>query len=303
MLEAHIQALDYSGYTIVPNQLSEQELEDLRIVANNAVVDHRDAFASGVATREDINYAVLAGQRERKDEALPEGWWKDFNRSECTYMWGDAGYKLLDHDLIHDIASRAMPSHKLMDVMMNGSVRYKEEGRVWGWHRDHASWLYPDDTRHLFLWFFFLLDDFTAETGGTWVVPGTHRMRMNEKTHWDKHYKPAVDAYPSKVQALAKAGDVLIVNPNVLHSGGHNFTDRPRRTMNVRIGYRGADSYPPLVQHIQAIPEDVRDTLSDRTKTLLTTDDHPNIAQRYPIPVKRYFDGSVSAPREEPIGA
>jgi len=300
-IEDHIRALDFSGYTIVPDQLTEQEVAELRIVANNSVADHRDALRAGLDP-DDIAYEHYRGETKKPRKIqYPPNFADEFCRSTNSYLWGDAGYRLLDHDLIHEIASRAMPSYKFLDVMMNGTWR-PAVTRTWGWHRDHGSRCYVDDTRHLYLWFFFLLDDFTAETGATWVVPGTHRMRAGEKTHWDEHFDGSVDHYPSKIQALAKAGDVVIVNPNLLHSAGENFTTRPRRTMNVRIGYRGPDSFPATLNHYENLCEERKQTLPARVLRMMQSDpdDLPSRSS-YPVPVKRYYSGGTTCERVEEL--
>jgi len=173
--------------------------------------------------------------------------------------------------------------------MMNGSFR--PQNRNWGWHRDHSSALIPDSVHHQYLWFFFLLDDFTAETGGTWLVPGSHRMRANEKLHWDENFDPTADHYPSKVQVTASAGDLVIVDPNTLHSSGVNHTDRPRRTLNVRIAHRQAGAFRPHADHYALIPEERRHLLTSRAASMMRST-YTDLDQSYAVPVQHFYDGT-----------
>jgi len=285
-LRDHVRALDFSGYTVVPGQLDEDALLHLRRMVNNAVYDHRDAFANGL----DFDAITYDKGHNKPVRNRPDGWWETFNRSECTYLWGIAGYELLDHPVIHEIARRAMHGYQLLDVMMNGSWRPKT-GNTWGWHRDHSRWMIPDGTRHDYLWCFFLLDDFTKETGGTWVVPGSHRLRHNEKLYWDETYDGTSDHYPSKIQVEAKAGDLMIVDPNTLHSSGFNYTDQPRRTLNVRIASRTPGIFRPHANHYALVPEEHRQYLTSRAAGLLKSDYH-DLDDTYAVPVKHFYDGT-----------
>ncbi len=284
-LRDHVRALNLSGFTVVPGQLDADALFHLRKMVNNAVFDHRQAFAGGL----DHDAIVYDKTHNRKTANRPDGWWETFNRSECTYLWGIPGLQLMDHPIIHDIGRRALAGYQLLDVMMNGSWR-PPGGMSWGWHRDHSSSLIPDSVRHLYLWFFFLLDDFTPETGGTWVVPGSHRMRHNEKIYWDETYDGRTDHYPSKVQVSAKAGDLLIVDPNTLHTSGYNHTSGPRRTLNVRLAHRGAEAFRPHARHISLVPEERLPHLTSRARSLLTPS-APGLDETYAVPVVHFYDG------------
>ena len=80
--------------------------------------------------------------------------------------------------------------------------------------REHSGSL------HLVLNTLVMLDDFTAENGATYLMPGSHL------THPDK---PSEEEFYQKAeQAIAKAGSVLVFNSNVWHAAGDNLTDQPR---------------------------------------------------------------------------
>ncbi|MFP3553212.1 phytanoyl-CoA dioxygenase family protein [Paraburkholderia sp. SIMBA_049] len=67
-----------------------------------------------------------------------------------------------------------------------------------------------------------MLDDFTADNGATFLLPGSHKDAA----------KPTDEAfYQDAVQAVAPAGSILIFNSNVWHAGGNNMTDLPRRSV------------------------------------------------------------------------
>ena len=68
----------------------------------------------------------------------------------------------------------------------------------------------------------FMLDDFTADNGSTWLMSGSHHQGE----------KPSEEEFRAKSeQALARAGSLLMFNSNVWHAAGRNVTDRPRRSV------------------------------------------------------------------------
>lgn len=68
----------------------------------------------------------------------------------------------------------------------------------------------------------FMLDDFTADNGSTFLLSGSHKVAE----------KPSDEAFEkSKEQAIAKAGSLLIFNSNVWHRGHDNNTDSSRRSV------------------------------------------------------------------------
>jgi len=67
-----------------------------------------------------------------------------------------------------------------------------------------------------------MLDDFTAENGATFLMPGSHK----------KAEKPSKEEfYAVAQQATGKSGSILMFNSNVWHAGGDNNTDKTRRSV------------------------------------------------------------------------
>ena len=60
-----------------------------------------------------------------------------------------------------------------------------------------------------------LLDDFTAENGATWVLPGSHHTREAPS---EEHF------FANARRVIAPAGSSVFLNPRVWHSGGKNET-------------------------------------------------------------------------------
>ena len=107
-----------------------------------------------------------------------------------------------------------------------------------GWHSDwpfnqnnagHIPAPYPDAVMHMTtIW---MLSPFTAENGGTLIVPGSHRSDNNPTGN------NGVDAgapYPTEMQATGDAGSVLIFDSRLWHATAPNLGDTPRVGLAVR---------------------------------------------------------------------
>lgn len=107
------------------------------------------------------------------------------------------------------------------------------------WHSDwpfnqhvagHVPAPYPDAVMHITtLW---MLSPFTAETGGTLVVPGSHRSPTNPTA--DTRFS-ADESLPGEVNATGQAGDVLMFDSRLWHSTATNVTAEPRVALAIRF--------------------------------------------------------------------
>ena len=107
------------------------------------------------------------------------------------------------------------------------------------WHSDwpfnqrvagHVAAPYPDAVMHITtLW---MLSPFTVETGGTLVVPGSHRSPTNPTA--DTLFA-ADEPLPGELNATGEAGDVLIFDSRLWHSTASNLTDEPRVALAIRF--------------------------------------------------------------------
>lgn len=107
-----------------------------------------------------------------------------------------------------------------------------------GWH---ADWPFnqrnagavpsptPDVVMHLTtLW---MLSPFSTETGGTLVVPGSHRYGSNPTE--ENGFDPATPI-AGEMNAHGDAGDVLLFDSRLWHATAQNSTDDPRVALAVR---------------------------------------------------------------------
>ena len=70
---------------------------------------------------------------------------------------------------------------------------------------------------------FIVVDDFNEISGGTWIIPGSHRfVEMPSQTYIEKN----------QMQIKAKAGSILFFDSMLWHRGGDNLSNRIRRGIN-----------------------------------------------------------------------
>ena len=118
-----------------------------------------------------------------------------------------------------------------------GTINYPGNERG-GWHADwpfnqrnagHVPAPYPDAVMHLTsLWMF---SPFTAENGGTLLVPGSHRSRNNPTGN---NGVDPLASYPDEHNATGAAGSVLLLDSRLWHATAPNRSDSPRVSVVVR---------------------------------------------------------------------
>ncbi len=158
------------------------------------------------------------------------------------------------------------------------------------WHADwphnqtnasHIPAPYPDTIVHLStIWMF---SPFSPETGGTFVVPGSHRMNNNPSAAGVEGIDPDAP-YPTETQVSGAAGSVLLYDSRLWHAVAPNLSDRPRVALIVRYAPWWLNLNPTMVgtpehtrmvvetggKNYESIPvkKDVYESLPDNVKPL-----------------------------------
>ncbi|MEN0139509.1 MAG: phytanoyl-CoA dioxygenase family protein [Rhodococcus sp. (in: high G+C Gram-positive bacteria)] len=121
-------------------------------------------------------------------------------------------------------------------------------------HRDDSvwQWRHPEGGRQARVQIMVAVSDFTAENGGTLVIPGSHR--------WDDERAPKRG---EAVPTVMPAGSALIFIGGTYHGGGTNSTDDPRigLTMSLDLGYLRQEENQYLtipVEEARALPTDIQ---------------------------------------------
>ena len=134
----------------------------------------------------------------------------------------------------------------------------------WPYNQTNASHIrapYPDTLIHLStIW---MLTEFTKKNGGTFLLPGSHRMNQNPSVHavpgshrmnGKRTEGPLTgfdpdSPYPTEVQATGKAGNVLLYDSRLWHAVAPNHTDCPRVAILVRYSPWWLNLNPTMIGH------------------------------------------------------
>jgi ectoine hydroxylase-related dioxygenase (phytanoyl-CoA dioxygenase family) len=113
------------------------------------------------------------------------------------------------------------------------------------WHRDLP---YPERSTPNLITAMLCLDPMTERNGATVILPGTHGIGHEPAKPGDKDI-PETDlpAVP-RVTVTCPAGAAVLFHVNIIHGGGANRSEHPRRNI---IGiWAGPDTYPVTVSRL-----------------------------------------------------
>ena len=195
------------------------------------------------------------------DKGVQEFWGSNTKRfTRLAYRSKSFRDHVLVHPLLRGVANSELGPHCASYWMNTGQVMIIGPGEKAQWlHRDADNWplILGPTAKPVTVSCMFALSDFTAESGATRVVPGSHK--------WDDFSRKAQDDEIS--QAIMPAGSALIYSGTVLHGGGANTTStvwREGMHLSFLVGW-----LTPEEAGCIGIPEDIARTLTPDQQQLL----------------------------------
>lgn len=193
------------------------------------------------------------------DENFSEFWGSCTKRFTRLAARTPSFAQLLDHDLMHQWAGRALKQGYWLNTGQAMIVGPGEKGQVL--HRDIALWpIFMDgakDAPEAMVSILLALSDFTEAVGATRVVPGSHL--------WDDFRRPAdPDRY---VSAVMPAGSALLYLGKTVHGAGANVTENSWRRglhMSFVLGWLTPEEASPI-----GVPWDIAQNYSARVQQML----------------------------------
>lgn len=117
---------------------------------------------------------------------------------------------------------------------------------VFHWHQDNAY----NGLRHQHYQLWIALSEMTAENGGLWLVPGSHKQRLRHRRDGRHMRAEGSERYDApgagKTFVEAAAGDVVLFSSLTLHKTYENRTDRTRWAYVAE--YMRSEHYDPTVR-------------------------------------------------------
>ncbi|HYC62679.1 MAG TPA: phytanoyl-CoA dioxygenase family protein [Thermoanaerobaculia bacterium] len=198
--DQNVEEIRNIGYTVIDSGLSADDLQLIRDKIDE-VYEQQVREIGGEEHLKRINDADVA-------------------RSILAY--DDLFVGLAAHASIVTILRRMMGEHFIL-MSQNGILnRPGDTPYSATWHRD-LNYQHFVSSRPLSMSALYCIDDFRAETGGTWLLPASHKSEEFPSPEYVEKHAIAVDA---------KAGSILVFDAMIYHRGGVNYSDHVRRGVN-----------------------------------------------------------------------
>mgnify|MGYP003600249307 CR=1 FL=1 len=199
LIDAHIEELQINGFSILNEVLTEQELIDCRVKLDNIYEIQKENF--GEENLKKIN---------------------ENNLVRCPLVYDDFFLKIAANRNVLEVVVKIIGEYFILHLQ-NGIInKPNEEHHQSSWHRDLPYQNFVI-SKPLAIGALFCIDDFTDESGATFVLPHSHRVESIPSSHFvEKHSK----------QVLAKAGSVILFDAMLFHKAGYNSANFTRRAIN-----------------------------------------------------------------------
>jgi ectoine hydroxylase-related dioxygenase (phytanoyl-CoA dioxygenase family) len=203
MKKENIVELKEKGYTIIQNLVDENWLGLLRDALDKSFIEHKkiqlnnnnDIQTNGVALHVLLSNPIFINfleylQNKKFFEFLSES----FFNSKCIIN----SFSALDN----------LPNQPNFSSIVHRDLRF-----------------YSGDFP-IMLNCLLMVDDFTIENGGTYLLPYSH---LEKRKPSDEEF------FQNAIQSVGKKGDMLIFNANVWHSSAPNITQGHRRAIPITV--------------------------------------------------------------------
>lgn len=212
------------GYTVIESGLTADELRE---------------------TRERID-RVYARQLEEIGGAAELRRMNDANLARCLVGYDEFFLKLAAHPRLVRLCELLLGEH--FTLMSQNAIlnQPSDEHYQVTWHRD-LNYQHFVSTRPLALSALYAVDDFSEETGGTHLIPASHKAEVFPSPEYVRAHER---------QISAPAGSILVFDAMVYHRSGHNRSGRVRRAVNHIYTL-------PLIKQQISLPHMLRGKFSD----------------------------------------
>ena len=228
------------GYLVVENLIDEQTLATLRGEIEK-ITDDPDALPARLRRHVQLERDYLASESQQKYNELG------------TEQVGNAVRNIMELPLFSPPLAELIAYEPLLDVLealfespefhfhnYKCIIKAPKVSSAFRWHRDLP---YLFHTSPNLITAMLCLDPMTEENGATVVMPGTHRIADDEVTRADVEVDERdLPADAERVTVTCPAGSAVLFHVNILHGGGPNRSDIPRR--NVIGIWAGPDAWP-----------------------------------------------------------
>jgi ectoine hydroxylase-related dioxygenase (phytanoyl-CoA dioxygenase family) len=196
----HVEEIRNLGYTLVQSGFSADELQTIREKIDE-IYDQQVREIGGADQLKRMNDADIA---------------------RCLSGYDDYFVRVAAHPTIVSIATKLLGEYFIL-MSQNGIINQAaDEHYQVTWHRD-LNYQHFTSSRPLALSALYAIDEFTELTGGTNLLPASHKSDVFPSPEYVEQHQKTVEA---------KAGSILIFDSMVYHRSGLNRSGRVRRGVN-----------------------------------------------------------------------
>jgi ectoine hydroxylase-related dioxygenase (phytanoyl-CoA dioxygenase family) len=196
----HAEEVATVGFTVLSRLLDEEEIAQARSRIDDIYARQVDELG-GAQRLEEINDADVA---------------------RCLLAYDDFFVDLAAHPEVLAVV-RELLGRNVVLMSQNGIInRSQGEHYQLSWHRD-LNYQHFVSSRPLAVSALWCIEAFSAETGGTVVLPASHKVEEFPSDSFVRRNERSVDA---------PAGSVLLFDSMLFHRTGHNRSGRVRRAVN-----------------------------------------------------------------------
>jgi ectoine hydroxylase-related dioxygenase (phytanoyl-CoA dioxygenase family) len=234
MITQEVSELKNNGYVILKERISYELLNKLITAVDKAFIEHKKI------------------QIENNSDIKSDGVALHALLSDNTFI--ELLQQLLDKGFIQELQDCYFDSKCILNSLsaLNNLANQPNFSAVV--HRDLR--FYSGDFP-MMLNCLLMLDDFTIENGGTYLLPKSH---LDERKPSDEEF------FNNAIQATGKKGDILIFNANVWHAAAPNTTQEGRRAIPITIS---KPFMKQLLDYPRALGYDKINTFSEELQELL----------------------------------
>ncbi len=198
--DTHIEELKNLGYTIVKSGFSDKKKQDIEQAFEDARTEQENKHGLDYLKSIDEHRLI-----------------------RCPLQYNPIFIEILNHPLIAAICQSLIGPFVILN-QQNGIINppNKEKYSQGSYHRD-LPYQHFTSSHPLAINALYCIEDFTTENGSTFVLPASHKEEKFPSDQFiQKHQR----------QVEAKAGDFIVLDCMLYHSGGVNKTDQQRRAIN-----------------------------------------------------------------------
>jgi ectoine hydroxylase-related dioxygenase (phytanoyl-CoA dioxygenase family) len=197
-----VEEIKILGYTTLPRVLSEAEL---------------------AAAREKIDriYQVQIDEVGAESQLAAIN---DTYNARCPLAYDEFFLSVATHRSVLAVVERFLGDYFVL-MLQNGILNVPtvgDEQNAGQWHRD-LNYQHFISTRPISISALFCVDDFSDETGGTHVLPASHKSEAFPSEEFVRRQEKIIEA---------EAGSVLVFDSMLYHRGGRNRSRHTRRALN-----------------------------------------------------------------------